>query len=211
MSQSLQRLHRISTGVLSLFACVLLAGGLTSCNSSSSSNNESQTAATLALTPSTISLTVGTSAQPASLLLAAPAGAGAATITVAGLPTGVTISPSTLSATPGTALPLTFTAATGATAQTQTITIRSSDGNSVLPLGGEWDAGTPTQLPFGTTFVLYQRNIENLSGDEETVRKAIRETVAEVFDKAYSLRTRIADRVPEEHADAADVPEDEDR
>jgi hypothetical protein len=113
MSQSLQRLHRISTGVLSLFACVLLAGGITSCNSSSSSssNNESQTAATLALTPSTISLAVGTSAQPASLLLAAPAGAGAVTITVAGLPTGVTISPSTLSATPGTALPLTFTAA----------------------------------------------------------------------------------------------------
>ena len=32
MSQSLQRLHRISTGVLSLFACVLLAGGLASCN-----------------------------------------------------------------------------------------------------------------------------------------------------------------------------------
>jgi tetratricopeptide (TPR) repeat protein len=87
----------------------------------------------------------------------------------------------------------------------------SGSGNSVLPLGGEWNAGTPSQLPFGTTFVLYQRNIENLSGDEETVRKAIRETVAEVFDKAYNLRARIADRVPEEHADAADVPEDEDR
>ncbi len=87
----------------------------------------------------------------------------------------------------------------------------SGPGNSVLPLGGEWNAGTPSQLPFGTTFVVYQRNIENLSGDEETVRKAIRETVAEVFDKAYNLRARIADRVPEEHADAADVPEDEDR
>jgi hypothetical protein len=127
MSQSLQRLHRISTGVLSLFACVLLAGGLTSCNSnSSSSNNESQTAATLALTPSTISLTVGTSAQPASLLLAAPTGAGAATITVSGLPTGVTISPSTLSATPGTALPLTFTAASSATAATAMVTFSTT-------------------------------------------------------------------------------------
>ena len=87
----------------------------------------------------------------------------------------------------------------------------SGPGNSVFPLDGEWNAGTPSQLPFGTTFVVYQRNIENLSGDEETVRRAIRETVAEIFDKAYNLRARIADKVPEEHADAADVPEDEDR
>src|ERR1700733_13647606 len=74
----------------------------------------------------------------------------------------------------------------------------SGSGNSVLPLGGEWNAGTPSQLPFGTTFVLYQRNIENLSADEETVLKVIRETVAEVFDKAYNLRARIAEKVPEE-------------
>jgi hypothetical protein len=83
--------------------------------------------------------------------------------------------------------------------------------NTVFPLGGEWAAGTPPQLPFGTTFVLYQRNIENLSGDEETVRKEIRETVAELFDRAGHLGARIADKVPEEHAEAADVPEDEDR
>jgi hypothetical protein len=72
-------------------------------------------------------------------------------------------------------------------------------------------AGTPSQLPFGTTFVLYQRNIENLSGDEETVRKEIRETVAEIFDRAYNLRARTADKVPEENAETADVPEDENR
>ena len=83
--------------------------------------------------------------------------------------------------------------------------------NTVLPLGGEWATGTPPQLPFGTTFVLYQRNIENLSGDEETLRKEIRETVAELFDKAGHLGARIADKVPEEHAETADVPEDEDR
>jgi tetratricopeptide (TPR) repeat protein len=84
-------------------------------------------------------------------------------------------------------------------------------GNSVFPLGGEWNAGTPSQLPIGTTFVLYQRNIENLSKDEETVRKEIRESVAEIFDRAYNLRARIADKVPEEHAETADVPEDENR
>ena len=83
--------------------------------------------------------------------------------------------------------------------------------NSVFPLGGEWAAGTPSQQPIGTTFVLYQRNIENLSVDGETVRKVIRETVAELFDGAGHLGARIADKVPEVHAEAADVPEDEDR
>jgi tetratricopeptide (TPR) repeat protein len=84
-------------------------------------------------------------------------------------------------------------------------------GNSVLPLGGGWNAGTPSQLPIGATFILYQRNIESLSKDEETVRKEIQESVTEIFDQAYNLRARIADKVPEEHAETADVPEDEDR
>ena len=86
----------------------------------------------------------------------------------------------------------------------------SGPSGSLFPLGGEWAAGTPTQLPFGTTFVLYQRNIENLSGDEEAVRKEIRESVAELFERAGHLGARIADKVPEEHAETADVPEDED-
>jgi len=84
-------------------------------------------------------------------------------------------------------------------------------GNSVLPLGGGWNAGTPSQLPIGATFILYQRNIESLSKDEETVRKEIQESVTEIFDQAYNLRARIADKVPEEHAETADVPEDKDR
>jgi hypothetical protein len=129
MPQSLQRTHRIFTGILSLLACILLAAGLASCGnggSSSGANNESQTAPTLTLTPSTISLTAGATGQPASLLLATPAGAGAATITVSGLPTGVAISPSTLSATPGTALPLTFTAASSAAAATATVTFSTT-------------------------------------------------------------------------------------
>jgi hypothetical protein len=125
MPQALQHPHRIFMGILSLSACLLLAGGLTSCNSSSS-DNESQTAPSLTLTPSTISLMAGASGQPASLLLAAPAGAGAAAITVSGLPAGVAISPSTFSATPGTALPLTFTAASSATATTAMVTLTTT-------------------------------------------------------------------------------------
>jgi tetratricopeptide (TPR) repeat protein len=83
--------------------------------------------------------------------------------------------------------------------------------NSLFPFGGEFEAGTPSQLPFGTTFILYQRNIENLSKDEETVRKEIRESVTEIFDAAYNLRASTPDKAPEEHAEAADVPADEDR
>jgi tetratricopeptide (TPR) repeat protein len=82
---------------------------------------------------------------------------------------------------------------------------------SLFPLGGEFDAGTPSQLPFSTTFLLYQRNIENLCKDEETLRKEIRESVTEILDRAYNLRARIADKAPEQHAETADVPEGENR
>jgi hypothetical protein len=124
MPPSTHRPNRIAKGVLSLFACSLLAGGLGSCNNSGSSNNGSQ--ASLSLTPSTISLTAGAAGQQASLLLAAPAGAGAVTITVSGLPTGVTMSPSTLSVTPGAALPVMFTATSSATATTAMITFTTT-------------------------------------------------------------------------------------
>jgi hypothetical protein len=126
MPQSMHSPNRILKGIRVLFACGLLAGGLASCNNSN--NNESQTTAapTLALTPSTISLTAGAAGQQASLLLTAPAGSGAATITVSGLPTGVTVSPSALSATPGTALPLTFSAASSATAASTMVTFTTT-------------------------------------------------------------------------------------
>jgi hypothetical protein len=123
MPLSMHRPNRISKGILSLFACSLLAGGLTSCNSNGS-NDASQ--ASLTLTPSAISLTAGTAGQPASLLLAAPSGVGPATISVTGLPTGVTVSPSTLSATPGAALPLTFAAASSAPVTTATVTFTAT-------------------------------------------------------------------------------------
>ncbi len=123
MPLSMHLPNQLCKGIISLFACSLLAGGLTSC-SSSSGNSGSQ--ATLTLTPSTITLTAGTAGQPASLLLAAPAGAGAVTISVTGLPTGVTVSPSTLSVTPGSALPLMFTAASSAPVTTATVTFTTA-------------------------------------------------------------------------------------
>jgi hypothetical protein len=89
----------------------------------------------------------------------------------------------------------------------------STPRNSVFPLGPEWNPNTETasQLLSGTTFVLYQRNIENLSNDEETVRKEIQESLTEIIHRANNLRARIADKTPEEHAENADAPEDENR
>jgi hypothetical protein len=106
--------RRLFAGAVSIFASGLLAMGLASCSGGTSngdSNGNNGAVATLTLSPSSITLAAGGSGQQASLLLTAPAGTGAVTATVSGLPTGVSVSPSTLSLTPGTALPVTLTAA----------------------------------------------------------------------------------------------------
>ena len=86
------------------------------------------------------------------------------------------------------------------------------DSNSVFGgLGGDFAAGARSRVPFGNRFVLYQRNIENLCQDRATVREEIRKSVAELYDTALQSRARIAIKgAPEEHAEAANVPGDED-
>ena len=80
------------------------------------------------------------------------------------------------------------------------------------PLGGDFAAGARSRVPFGERFVLYQRNIENLCRDRATLREEIRKSVAELFDAALESRASIALKgAPEQHAEGANVPEDEDR
>jgi tetratricopeptide (TPR) repeat protein len=80
------------------------------------------------------------------------------------------------------------------------------------PLGGDFAAGARSRTPFGERFVLYQRNIENLCRDRATLREEIRKSVAELFDAALESRAAIAIKgAPEQHAEGANVPEDEDR
>jgi tetratricopeptide (TPR) repeat protein len=80
------------------------------------------------------------------------------------------------------------------------------------PLGGDFAAGARSRVPFGERFVLYQRNIENLCRDRATLREEIRKSVAELFDAALESRAAIAVKgAPEQHAEGANVPEDEDR
>jgi hypothetical protein len=117
MFSNLRHRHRFFTGAVSILATCLLAVGLASCGGSGN-NGSNGTAPTLTLSPSSIKLTAGGSGQQASLLLSAAAGTGVATATVSGLPTGVSISPATLSLTPGTPLPVTLTAAASAATTT---------------------------------------------------------------------------------------------
>jgi hypothetical protein len=78
-------------------------------------------------------------------------------------------------------------------------------------LGGDFAAGARSRVPFGTRFVLYQRNIENLCQDKATLREEIRKTVAELFNAALDPRTGIAIKgAPEHHAEGATLPGDED-
>jgi tetratricopeptide (TPR) repeat protein len=78
-------------------------------------------------------------------------------------------------------------------------------------LGGDFAAGERPKISFGTRFVLYQRNIENLCKDKATLRNEIRKSVAELYDAAHDLHAQVAIKgAPEQHAEAATVPGDED-
>ena len=84
-------------------------------------------------------------------------------------------------------------------------------GNLFGGLGGDFAAGARSRVPFGMRFVLYQRNIENLCQDRAALREEIRKSVAELFDAALESHAAIAIKgVPEQHAEGANVPGDED-
>jgi tetratricopeptide (TPR) repeat protein len=79
-------------------------------------------------------------------------------------------------------------------------------------LGGDFAAGARSRAPSGDRFVLYQRNIENLCKDKAALREEIRKSVAELFDAALESRAAIAIKgAPEQHAEGANVPGDDDR
>jgi hypothetical protein len=128
MFHSIRHLHWLFRGIFSLAASSLVVLGVTSCNNSNNTSN----ASTLTLTPASIQLTAGAAGQQASLLLTAPSGTGAATISVTGLPAGATISPTVLSATPGMALKLTLTAASSSASGTSTITFTTTVGGKMV-------------------------------------------------------------------------------
>jgi tetratricopeptide (TPR) repeat protein len=79
-------------------------------------------------------------------------------------------------------------------------------------LGGDFTAGARSRVPFGDRFVLYQRNIENLCRDRAALVEEIRKSVAELYDAALEPGTKVVIKgAPEQHAEGADLPGDEDR
>ncbi len=77
-------------------------------------------------------------------------------------------------------------------------------------LGGDFAAGARSHVPFGTRFVLYQRNIENLCPDRAALREEIRKSIAELYDAGLETGATVAIKgAPEQHAEAANIPGDE--
>jgi tetratricopeptide (TPR) repeat protein len=85
----------------------------------------------------------------------------------------------------------------------------SDAGDPFGPLGGDFAPGERPRIPFGTRFVLYQRNIENLCKDKATLCDEIRKSVAELYDAAHRLGgPNTIKGAPEQHAETADAPGD---
>ena len=83
----------------------------------------------LTSSPATITLTPGGGAAPVSVTATAQNGfTGTVNVTVSGLPTGVTASPTALSLTPGTAQSLSITASASAAAGSLTVTLTGTSG-----------------------------------------------------------------------------------
>lgn len=102
----------------------------------------------LSVIPAGVSLTAGGSAQAETLTATAVNGfTGTIAVTLSGLPSGVTASPSTLSITPGTPLPVNFVAAPSANAGTATVQFTGASGSlshsTSLTLTVNAAAGTP--------------------------------------------------------------------
>jgi hypothetical protein len=127
----IQRLVTLVAGGL-FAALVVSCGG----NGNGNSNNATASKPTLTLTPANFSLTAGTTGQSASLLLTAPGASGVATVTVSGLPSGVTTAPATLSLSPGIALNLVMTAGPATAATTTMVTFTASAGGQTASTQG---------------------------------------------------------------------------
>ena len=110
---------------------------------------------TLALLPTSLSITAGATGSPVSIT-ANPINSftGTVAVDITGLPAGVTATPSTLTLTPGTAQTITLTAATTALAGTSTVTFMGTSGSLThsASLALTIQAAPITNAPDVTTF-----------------------------------------------------------
>jgi arylsulfate sulfotransferase len=115
-----------------IFLLTVLAGCSNGSGSTPSSSSSSTSAAdfTLAIAPLAVTLTSGGSAQAIDITTSPVNGfTGNVSLTVGSLPTGVTVTPMTLSMAPGSLQQLTVTAGSTATVGNTTITLQGSSGS----------------------------------------------------------------------------------
>jgi hypothetical protein len=174
---------------LPLWACLLLAALLCGCGGSLKSESTPETPDfTLSVNVTSLSLTAGGSAQTAMLSAMALNGfTGTIQVTVSGLPAGVTISPSTLTLTPGTPLSVSFTAAAGAKSASATVQFTATAGTmshaTSLPVSVSLAQGPP-----GVDAVTYHYDVgrTGLNASETTL------TTANVNSTAFGLLRMLA-------------------
>jgi hypothetical protein len=124
----------LSSPVVSIVClCVVGCGGGGSNGSSSSPGGGGQSTTpsfTVSLSPANLSLEEGTTSNPIQISLSPKGGFdGMVSLTISGLPKGVTSTPSSLSGTPGTPLSFTLSAAAEAPITQQSVTIQGTSGN----------------------------------------------------------------------------------
>jgi hypothetical protein len=111
----------------SLISSLLVCAVLVSCSGSSTSSTAPSF--TLAVAPTTLTLTGGAAGTAVSVTATAVnAFTGSVAVALTGLPAGVTASPTTLTLTPGAAQKVTLTAAASAAAATPTVTFTGTSG-----------------------------------------------------------------------------------
>jgi len=82
--------------------------------------------------------------------------------------------------------------------------------NPFSSLGGDFAVGARSQVTYGTRFILYQRNIENLCKDNTILGEEIRKSVAELYRVALHADAVSYKGAPEYHAESEDAPDDKD-
>ncbi len=110
--------------VLGLFCLLTLVLSLAGCNGGALPGSF-----TLSVSPATVSVQAGSTAQLSVLAAATGSFNSAVVVAITGLPTGVTANPATLTLTPGTAQTVTLTAATASAAGSSTVTLTGTSGS----------------------------------------------------------------------------------
>ena len=156
----LRSASKTGIGWIGLFAAAAILCGCTSPVSTGGGTTPPAPDFSISVSASSLTVTAGGGAQPVTLTATALNGfTGTIQVTVSGLPSGVTISPTTLTLTPGTPLQVNFTASSTAAAGTVTLQFTATSGSlsHVAPLKLSVNAAAPP--PSGVDATTYHFDV----------------------------------------------------